>query len=51
GLAVPVFDSLGKAIAALSIVGPNDDRLTAHVPLLLAAARGIRRALNPSANT
>lgn len=51
GLAVPVFDSLGKAIAALSIIGPNDDRLTAHVPLLLAASRGIRRALDPSATT
>jgi DNA-binding IclR family transcriptional regulator len=45
GLAVPIFDPLNQPAAALSIIGPNDDHLTGHVPLLLAAARGIRRGL------
>lgn len=47
GLAVPVFDSLNHPVAALSIVGPNDEHLVGYVPLLLAAARGIRRGLTP----
>jgi DNA-binding IclR family transcriptional regulator len=45
GVAVPVRDGLNGVVAALSVIVPNDGRAPAHVPLLLAAARGIGRAL------
>lgn len=48
GLAVPVFDPLNHVVAALSVIVPNDDHAAGYVPLLLAAARGIRRALTPA---
>ncbi|OMC39542.1 IclR family transcriptional regulator [Mycolicibacterium fortuitum] len=47
GLAVPVSDPMNHVVAALSVIVPNDDHAAGNVPLLLAAARGIRRALKP----
>ncbi|SOE02604.1 IclR family transcriptional regulator [Blastococcus haudaquaticus] len=46
GIAVPVRNGLQEVVAALSVVVPNDDRLMAHAPLLMAAARGVTRALS-----
>lgn len=48
GLAVPVSDPLNHVVAALSVIVPNDEHVAGYVPLLLAAARGIRRALTPA---
>ncbi|WP_104525215.1 IclR family transcriptional regulator [Blastococcus atacamensis] len=45
GIAVPVRDGLGNVVAALSVILPNDDRAASAVPVLLAAARGVGRAL------
>nr|WP_208383094.1 IclR family transcriptional regulator [Modestobacter marinus] len=45
GVAVPVRDGRGDVVAALSVIVPNDGRGRDLVPLLLAAARGISRAL------
>jgi DNA-binding IclR family transcriptional regulator len=45
GIAVPVRNGLGEVVAALSAIVPNDGRARAHVPVLLAAARGVSRAL------
>jgi DNA-binding IclR family transcriptional regulator len=45
GIAVPVRDGLGEVVASLSVIVPNDDRAPSAVPVLLAAARGIGRAL------
>jgi DNA-binding IclR family transcriptional regulator len=45
GIAVPVRDGLGQVVAALSVILPNDDRAVRAVPALLAAARGVSRAL------
>ncbi|MGH8965539.1 MAG: IclR family transcriptional regulator [Actinomycetes bacterium] len=45
GVAVPVRDALNEAVAALSVIVPNDGRAQTHVPVLLAAARGISRSL------
>ena len=45
GVAVPVRDGGGEVVAALSVIVPNDGRGAGLVPLLLAAARGISRAL------
>ncbi|WP_199506055.1 IclR family transcriptional regulator [Geodermatophilus sp. TF02-6] len=45
GVAVPVRGPLGEVVAALSVIVPNDGRAQAQVPALLAAARGISRAL------
>ena len=45
GIAVPVRDALGAVVAALSVIVPNDGRAHRHVPVLLAAAHGVRRAL------
>lgn len=45
GVAVPVRNGLGEVVAALSVIVPNDDRAPSAVPVLLAAARGIGRAL------
>lgn len=47
GIAVPVRDGLGEVVAALSAIVPNDGRARSHVPVLLAAARGLGRALLP----
>jgi DNA-binding IclR family transcriptional regulator len=49
GIAVPVRDALGDVVAGLSVIVPNDDRAVAHVPVLLAAARGLSRALSRGA--
>ena len=49
GIAVPVRDALGEVVAGLSVIVPNDGRAVAHVPVLLAAARGLSRALSRSA--
>ena len=43
GIAVPVRDALGEVVAGLSVIVPNDGRAAAHVPVLLAAARGLSR--------
>jgi DNA-binding IclR family transcriptional regulator len=48
GIAVPVRDALGEVIAGLSVIVSNDRRAAAHVPVLLAAARGLSRNLPPS---
>lgn len=45
GVAVPLRSALGEVVAALSVIVPNDGRAEAHVPVLLAAARGIGRSL------
>ena len=45
GIAVPVRDGLGAVVASLSVIVPNDERAASAVPVLLAAARGIGRAL------
>jgi DNA-binding IclR family transcriptional regulator len=45
GIAVPVRNVLGEVVAALSVIVPNDARAVSAVPALLAAARGIGRAL------
>jgi DNA-binding IclR family transcriptional regulator len=45
GVAVPVRGEHGEVVAALSVIVPNDGRGPALVPLLLAAALGIGRAL------
>src|SRR5918992_1360229 len=45
GVAVPVRGALGEVVAALSVIVPNDGHAQAHVPVLLAAARGISRSL------
>jgi DNA-binding IclR family transcriptional regulator len=46
GVAVPVRNGLNKVVAALSVIVPNDGRAQAHVPVLMAAARGVGRALS-----
>lgn len=46
GIAVPVRNALQEVVAALSVVVPNDDRAVAQVPVLMAAARGMTRALS-----
>jgi DNA-binding IclR family transcriptional regulator len=48
GIAVPVRNGLQEAVAALSVIVPNDARATAQVPALLAAARGVTRTLSGS---
>ena len=45
GVAVPVRNGLQEVVAALSVIVPNDGRAMAQVPALMAAARGITRAL------
>jgi DNA-binding IclR family transcriptional regulator len=45
GVAVPVRDGSGEVVAAIGAVVPNDGNAYVHVPALLAAARGIGRAL------
>lgn len=45
GIAVPVRNGLGEVVATMSVVVPNDDRATAQVPALRAAARGVTRVL------
>ena len=45
GVAVPVRGALNEVVAALSVIVPNDGHAQAHVPVLLAAARGISRSL------
>lgn len=45
GIAVPVRNALNDVVAALSVIVPNDGRARGHVPVLLAAARGVSRSL------
>ncbi|WP_115790547.1 IclR family transcriptional regulator [Arthrobacter silvisoli] len=46
GIAVPVFGQDNTVVAALSVVVPrHEENASARVPVLLAAARGISRAL------
>lgn len=48
GVAVPVFSPDGQAIAALGVVVPRTSEFRPGLaPMLLAAARGISRALGP----
>lgn len=56
GAAVPVFNTLrGKnrtAIAAISVVVPEDfEQRAAVIPVLMAASRGLSRALHPISET
>ncbi|TQM01922.1 IclR family transcriptional regulator [Pseudonocardia kunmingensis] len=44
GVAVPIRNGLGDVVATLSVIVPNDGRAETHVPVLLAAARGISRS-------
>ncbi|MEU6408042.1 IclR family transcriptional regulator [Microbispora sp. NPDC046933] len=46
GVAVPVRNAFNEVVAALSLIVPNDGRAEAHVQLLMAAARGVTRALS-----
>jgi DNA-binding IclR family transcriptional regulator len=46
GVAVPVRNALGDVVATLSVIVPNDGRARTHVPVLVAAARGVSRALS-----
>jgi DNA-binding IclR family transcriptional regulator len=45
GVAVPVRNGRGEVVAAFSVIVPNDGRGPELVPLLLAAALGVSRAL------
>lgn len=45
GVAVPVRDQRGRALAALGVVVPNDDDARLTVGVLRTAARGLERAL------
>ncbi|WP_246530708.1 IclR family transcriptional regulator [Streptomyces bathyalis] len=45
GIAVPLRDSHGAVVAALAAIVPNDDTARAQIPALLAAARGVSRAM------
>jgi DNA-binding IclR family transcriptional regulator len=45
GVAVAVRGERGQVVAALSVIVPNDGRGASLVPLLMAAALGIGRAL------
>ena len=46
GIAVPIFGPDDTAVAALSVIVPlTEENTGARVPLLMAAARGISRAL------
>jgi DNA-binding IclR family transcriptional regulator len=45
GIAVPVRDATREVVAALSVIVPSDERAHTAVPALLAAARGVTRAL------
>jgi DNA-binding IclR family transcriptional regulator len=48
GIAVPVFSPEGQAVAALGVVVPRSSEFRPGLaPMLLAAARGIGRALGP----
>jgi DNA-binding IclR family transcriptional regulator len=48
GIAVPVFSPKGQAVAALGVVVPRSSEFRPGLaPMLLAAARGISRALGP----
>jgi DNA-binding IclR family transcriptional regulator len=49
GVAVPIRNGLGEVVAALSVIVPNDGRAVSAVPALLAAARGVARALRAPA--
>jgi len=46
GVAVPIRNAVNEVVAALSVIVPNDGRAQVHVPVLLAAARGITRTLS-----
>lgn len=46
GIAVPVFDAGRAVVAAVSAIVPNDEGGRAVVPVLMAAARGIGRAVD-----
>ncbi|WP_448624165.1 IclR family transcriptional regulator [Geodermatophilus sp. URMC 64] len=46
GIAVPVRDPRGDVVAALSAIVPNDGQGHTRIPVLLAGARGIQRALS-----
>lgn len=48
GVAVPIRDALNDVVATLSVIVPNDGHAHAHVPVLLAAARGVSRTLSGS---
>lgn len=45
GVAAPIRDSAGRVVAAISVVMPNDEGARTHIPALLAAARGVHRAM------
>jgi DNA-binding IclR family transcriptional regulator len=45
-LLVPVRNALNEVVAALAVIVPNDGRGQGHVPVLLAAAHGVRPALS-----
>lgn len=48
GVAVPVRDNSGEVVAALGLLAPTTGaQPTAHLPVLMAASRGITRALQP----
>lgn len=45
GIAVPVRDASEAVVAALAVIVPRTDSPRAHIPILQAAARGIRREI------
>ena len=46
GVAVPIRNAVNEVVAALSVIVPNDGRAQVHVPVLIAAARGVTRTLS-----
>jgi DNA-binding IclR family transcriptional regulator len=46
GVAVPIRNAFHEVVAALSVIVPNDGRAQGHVPVLVAAARGVTRTLS-----
>jgi DNA-binding IclR family transcriptional regulator len=45
GIAVPIRDTGGRVVAAISVIVPNDDNARTRVPALQTAARGVTRAM------
>jgi DNA-binding IclR family transcriptional regulator len=45
GIAVPIRDPGDRAVAAMSVIVPNDENARMQIPALRAAARGVTRAM------
>ncbi|XVQ09374.1 IclR family transcriptional regulator [Spirillospora sp. CA-255316] len=49
GIAVPIRDPANRAVAAMSVIVPNDENARMQIPALQAAARGVTRAMGRAA--